>query len=172
MAWIWPSRTVRDTSWSATTPGYLLVMDRISRLYSSMAPSFGRVAAGPLITARSPLRSGGGAGIGPAPRWRWFSVAGAGSPAPAVRRWFLAAPARSGSTPSCPRVLVVGGGSLGLAGLDLFLGVVAGVDHDLLVVLLEHHLHLEQVRRHDLHAVVVGLGVVGLGLPALEEGLR
>src|SRR5699024_12844663 len=118
MAWIWPSRTVRDTSWSATTPGYLLVMDRISRLYSSMARSFGRVAAGPLITARSPLRSGGGAGLGPGPGCRRFSVAGAGPPAPARRRWFPAAPAPSGPAPARPPGAAGGGAALGRGGLD------------------------------------------------------
>src|SRR5690606_10027735 len=36
-----------------------------------------------------------------------------------------------------------------LAGLHLLRRVVAGVDHDLLVVALEHHLHLEQVGGDD-----------------------
>src|SRR4051812_43868479 len=54
---------------------------------------------------------------------------------------------------------------------QLRLGVVAGVDEFLLVVGLVDDQRLEQVRRDDLVAVVVVLGVVDLGLAALEHGV-
>src|SRR5690606_34661122 len=70
-----------------------------------------------------------------------------------------------------PRRCSCGPPRSGLARRDLLGRVVAGVDEDLLVVLLEHHLHLEQVGGDDLGAVVVGLGVVDLGLGAVQERL-
>src|SRR3954468_15657445 len=65
-----------------------------------------------------------------------------------------------------------GEGSVGLTLGDLVRGVVPGVDQLLLdVVLVDGH-HGEQEGRHDLDAVVVRLGVVGLGVLALEERHR
>src|SRR5690606_41006511 len=55
--------------------------------------------------------------------------------------------------------------------LDLLLGVVPAVDEQLGDVARVDDVRLEQVGRHDLDAVVVGLGVVRLRLLAGEEGL-
>ncbi len=53
--------------------------------------------------------------------------------------------------------------------LDLRFLVVAAVHQHLLPVRLVHQHRLEQVGGHDLHAVVVGLGVVDLGLLARQH---
>ena len=53
--------------------------------------------------------------------------------------------------------------------LDLASLVVARVDQNLLPVCAGNWHRLKQVRRHDLHAVVVGLGVIDLRLAALEQ---
>src|ERR1700749_2570454 len=113
IAWISPARTVRSTLSSATTPGKVLRMARISRM------------AGP---------AGGGAAAGTSSRWR-VSV-----------MWAEA-----------------------FALLDLRFLVVTAVDQDVVPVRLVHQHRLEQVRRHDLDAVVVRLGVVDLGLLAAQH---
>ena len=60
----------------------------------------------------------------------------------------------------------------GLAAGDLVLGPVARVDQERLDVVLVDDVRLEEEGRDDLDAVVVRLGVVGLGLLTGEEGLR
>src|SRR3954468_16047796 len=96
----------------------------------------------------------------------------------------LAPPARRGDTSGC-RVVPAGPGSacaatgpgrvwcersVGLTLGDLVGGVVARVDQLLLDVGLVDRDDREEVGRHDLLTVVVGLRVVRLRLVALEEG--
>src|SRR5918997_6597466 len=153
IAWISPRRTARLTSSRALTPGKVLVMPRISRMWSSMGP-------------RRPVVGASGA----RGWWRECAPRRWGWPGSRNERSVWCRPGPTGVLPG-PAGLR-GWRSVGLAAGDLFGRPVAGVDQHGLDVVSEERLDREQVGRDDLDAVVVRLGVVGLRLVALGEGRR
>src|SRR4051794_10674829 len=148
IAWISPRPTASETFSSALTPGKVLVMERISRMLSSMDS----VVLVLVVVRRRPA-AGGGAVL--------------------LRGAVVLRECRPGPAAARRRARPVAGpeGLLGLTPGDLFGRPVAGVDELGLDVVLVDGLDREQVGRDDLDAVVVGLGVVGLRLVTLEERL-
>src|SRR5471030_2139128 len=112
IAWISPARTVRLTLSSATTPGNVFRMPRISR---------------------------------------------------------IGAPLRKAAEAASSRCKVSFMETISLPLLDLRFLVVTRIDQDRMPVRLVDQHRLEQVRRHDLDAVVVGLRVVDLGRLAAQH---
>src|SRR4051812_5116612 len=154
MAWTSPRSTARLTSDSALTPGKVLVMERISRMWSLMDSVVLVLHAGWVGKVCSPRSRGARAGV----------PSDGGRPEP------TRGPGRSGS--GLPDRSGPGGaGSVGLALGDLVGRPVTGVDQLGLDVVLVDRDDGQQVRRDDLDTVVVGLGVVGLRLVALQVGL-
>src|SRR4051812_38862198 len=133
-------------------------MERISRMKSSMDSA--------VLASSAPC---GFCGWGIRPLWSAWPRRRCGASGPALR-WCRPDPAAREAAAGSGRGR--GAGSVGLTLGDLVRGVVPGVDQLLLdVVLVDGH-HGEQVGRDDLLAVVVRLGVVRLGLLALEERHR